>query len=249
METLLILINLKSRYLFEKIKNYLNLNILGIIMWVLKLKIKHDCTIGNRCEKYKIISYSMPLGNWKEKKYSFTAERHTLEGKPEAIKSFFSDIKKDKRVTNLEISGNTMFFIGKSKEKIPSYFYTQKMFFTKPVFVDGQGYEYWEVASHDRIVLTKFFNGLEKQHYEYFEMLQFKNIKLNNIYFPAIAPYLTDKQKEVFKLAVKEGYYDIPKRTDLKKLAEMMKISLATYQEHLKRAEAKIIPRLSDISK
>jgi len=213
-------------------------------MWVLKLKIKHNCTIGNRCKKFKIIAYSIPLGNWQEKGYSFTAERHTLEGKPEAIKKFLNDIKKDKRVTNLEISGNTMFFIGKSKERIPSSFYNQKMFFTKPVFVDENGYEYWEVASYDRSVLSKFLNGLEKQDYEHFEILQFKNIKLDNIYFPAIAPDLTEKQKKAFELAIKEGYYDIPKKTDLKKLAKIMKVSLATFQEHLKRAEAKIIPRL-----
>ena len=68
--------------------------------------------------------------------------------------------------------------------------------------------------------------------------------KLNNIYFPAIAPDLTDKQKRVFELAIENGYYDIPKRTDLKKLAQIMKIAIATYQEHLKRAEAKIIPKL-----
>jgi len=218
-------------------------------MWVLKLKIKHDCSIGNRCAKYMVMSYSIPLGNWQEKRYFLTSERHTLEGKPEAIKEFFNDIKKDKRVTNLEISGNTMFFIGKYKERIPSSFYSQKMFFTKPVFVDEQGYEYWEVASYDRRVLSNFLEQLEKQHYEHLEILLFKNIKLNNIYFPAIAPELTEKQKEAFELAVKEGYYDIPKRTDLIKLAKLIKISVATFQEHLKRAEAKIIPRLIYITK
>lgn len=216
-------------------------------MWLLKLKIKHDCTIGNRCEKFNVISYSIPLGNWKGNGYSFTSERHTLEGKPEAIRKFFSGIRKDKRVTNLEISGNTLFFIGKSREKIPSYFYTQKMFFTKPVFVDEQGYEYWEVASYDRNVLNKFLKGLKKQRYEHLQMLQFRNVKLDNIYFPAIAPDLTEKQKQVFELAVKEGYYDIPKRTDLKRLAKSMKLSIATYQEHLKRAEAKVIPRFKAI--
>ncbi|MBI2647572.1 helix-turn-helix domain-containing protein [Candidatus Woesearchaeota archaeon] len=140
-----------------------------------------------------------------------------------------------------------MFFIGKSKEKIPSSFYTQKIFFTKPVFVDKQGYEYWETASHDRNVLSEFLHGLEKQNYQHLEILQFKNIKLNNIYFPAIAPDLTEKQKRAFELAVEEGYYDIPKRIDLKKLAQIMKISLATYQEHLKRAEAKIVPKFKVI--
>ena len=56
---------------------------------------------------------------------------------------------------------------------------------------------------------------------------------------------LTDKQKHAFDLAVEHGYYGIPKRTDLAKLSRMMKISLATYQEHLRRAESKIIPSLN----
>jgi len=57
-------------------------------------------------------------------------------------------------------------------------------------------------------------------------------------------PPLTEKQKRAFELAIEQGYYDIPKRTDLKKLSKLMKVSLATFQEHLKRAEAKIIPKL-----
>jgi len=213
-------------------------------MWILKLKIKHDCTIGNRCEKYQVSSYSIPLGNWTEKGFSYTSERHTLEGDEKNIKKFIRDIKKDKRVECLEVDKNTLFFIGKSKnQKIPSSFYTSKMFFPKPVYVDKQGYEIWEVASWDRKVLTGFLEKLERQKGMKIEMLSFKDTKLNDVYFPSIMPKLTEKQKRAFELAVQEGYYDIPKRTDLNKLSKMMKISLATYQEHLKRAEAKVIPK------
>lgn len=213
-------------------------------MWVAKLKIKHDCTIGSRCEKFGAVAFSIPLGHWQENGFYLTSERHTVEGEPAALKKFFQDIRKDPRVTNLEISGNTLFFIGKTKERIPSSFHTQKLFFIKPVFVDKTGSEYWEIASHDRKVLKEFLDDLEMQNYERLELLQLKNIKLNNIYFPAIAPGLTEKQKRAFELAVEQGYYDIPKRADLRKLAQLMKISVATCQEHLKRAEAKVIPKL-----
>ena len=212
-------------------------------MWILKLRIKHDCTIGNRCEKFKCISYSLPLGNWKEKSFYYTSERHTIEGDQENINKFILDLRKEKRVTKLEVDKNTVFFIGRSKQANPSFFYTQKIFFVKPVYVDKNGYEYWEIGSWERKVLTDFINGLKKQKIE-LKLLYFKDTKLNNIYFPAIAPDLTDKQKRVFELAIENGYYDIPKRTDLIKLAKMMKVSIATYQEHLKKAEAKIIPKL-----
>lgn len=213
-------------------------------MWVLKLKLKHDCTIGDRCEEFNIISYSIPLGNWKQRNHNYTSERHTLEGENENIKRFIKDLKKDKRITKLEVDKNTLFFIGKSKESIPSSFYSQKMFFTKPVFVNEKGYEFWEIGSYKKSILSEFLKNLEKQDYNHLEVLKFKNIKLNNIYFPAIAPNLTDKQKEIFELAVRKGYYDIPKKTDLIKLAKIKNISVATFQEHLRRAESKIVPKL-----
>jgi len=213
-------------------------------MWILKLKIKHKCTIADRCEKYKVSAYSIPLGSWTEKQYNYVSGRHVLCGSPELIKKFVQSTKKDKKIAKVEISGNAIFLIEKSKEKIPSFFYIQKIFFTKPVFVDEKGYEYWEMAAYKKNILTEFWNKLKKEHYIFIEMQQLKNISLDNLYFPAVAPKLTEKQKTAFDLAVKEGYYDIPKRADLKKLSKIMKISLATYQEHLKRAESKIIPRL-----
>ena len=208
------------------------------------MKIKHDCTVGARCKKFKIISYSMFVGKWDEGKYHCVSERHTLEGEKESVERFFQDIRKDKRVTNLEISGNTMFFVSRSEKRTVGSLFSQKMFFTKPVFVDKEGYELWEIGSYDRNVLVNFSGDLKKENFEYFEILSFRNTKLDNVYFPAVAPELTEKQKRAFDLAVGEGYYDIPKRTELKKLARLMGISLATYQEHLKRAEAKVIPKV-----
>ena len=214
-------------------------------MRVLTLKIKHDCTIGTRCERFKVVSYSMSLGNWTERGYNYTSERHTIEGEPRNVKMFIGDLRKDKRLIHIEVDQNTVFFIARIKsEKIPTYFYTQRMFFVKPVYVNKEGYEFWEVASYDKAVLDKFLEGMQGQGYEHLEILSYKDVKLNNIYFPAIAPNLSEKQKKAFSLAVDEGYYDIPKRTELKKLASIMGLSLATYQEHLKRAEVKIIPKL-----
>ena len=187
-------------------------------MWLIKLKIKHDCTIGTRCKKFGVISYSIPLGNWSEKGFNFTSERHTLEGDEKNIKRFISDLKKDKRILNLEIDKNTLFFIGKTRnKKIPSSFYNQKMFFVKPVFVNKKGEEFWELASWDRKILEDFLGNLEKQKDIQSELLSFKNTKLNDVYFPAVMPQLTEKQKRAFELAIERGYYDIPKRTDLKK--------------------------------
>ena len=212
-------------------------------MWVSKLKIKHDCTIGNRCEKFKCVSYSMPLGNWHDKNYEYTTERHTIEGNENNVKEFLKDLKKDKRVVNVEISKNTFFFIGKrKKEKIPSSYWNSKIFFIKPVFVDKDGYEYWEIASWKREVITNFIKCLEREKGLTLDIQKIKEVKLDDIHFPHVMPKLSPKQKRAFELAVEHGYYKFPRKIGLKKLAKIMKVSVSTFQEHLRKAEEKIIP-------
>lgn len=52
---------------------------------------------------------------------------------------------------------------------------------------------------------------------------------------------LTDRQSEVLELAVAEGYYDVPRRTTHRDLAEMLDVAAGTVSEHLQRIESKII--------
>lgn len=60
---------------------------------------------------------------------------------------------------------------------------------------------------------------------------------------------LTDKQHEVFELACKYGYYDVPKKITLEELAAQIGISPPTIAEHLRKAEAKLFPALLKILK
>ena len=65
-----------------------------------------------------------------------------------------------------------------------------------------------------------------------------------DIYFSRLMPKLTDKQKRAVTLAWEYGYYRWPKKTDFGKLAKLMKVSVPTYREHLKKAEQKLMPDL-----
>jgi len=214
-------------------------------MWVLRLKIKHDCTIGNRCRKFKCVGFSLPLSSWKEKKGYYISQRHTIEGDKDKVNKFIQDLKKDKRIINVEISQNTIFFVEKRKgREIPAAHYNPKMFFVQPVFVDKQGYEYWELASWQKQVLMEFRKRLEKSKAMHILKIEkFRNEKLNTIYFPKIMPHLSEKQQEAYRLAVEFGYYSFPRHVDLGDLAREMKVTVSTFQEHLRRAEAKIMPK------
>lgn len=212
-------------------------------MWIVRLKIKHDCTIGKRCARFNCIAFSLSLSNWQDQQYYYTSQRHTIEGNKEGLNHFLTDLKTDPRVINLEISKNTLFFIEKrKKEKIPSSYYTPKMFFVKPIFVDRKGFEYWEMASWNKETLMSFVNGLKKEKEVELTIEKFQKVELDTVYFPKIMPKLSDKQREAYQLAIERGYYNFPRKIGLKELARGMKVTVSTYQEHLRKAEAKILP-------
>jgi predicted DNA binding protein len=215
-------------------------------MWVAKLKIKHDCTIANRCKKFRITAFSWGITHFEKHGKSYSYQMHHLIGEKENIKAFIEDLKKDKRVTNLEVEGNVIFFLEvRPKRIIPSSFYTPEMFYVKPVLVDTNGYETWELASAKRSKLTELIINLRKVEKDLeLKILRFSEAKLSDVYYPRIIPRLTKQQKKAFDLAVKYGYYSVPRRTDLKRLSKVMGVSVSTFQEHLRKAEARLIPDL-----
>ncbi len=210
-------------------------------MWIAKIKLKHDCIIGNRCKQFKVMMQSLDLAENKKDGKILTSSLHQLMGEPKNIAALVEDLKKDKRTEHAELNAKTLFLVESAAKKPVSQFMKRTIFALKPVIIDLQGYEHWEIAAHQKEELMKFIKVV-KPTVDEFELLSIKNTSLQNVYFPKVMPNLTDLQKKALELAVKEGYYAVPKKTNLRALAKMMKISLATYQKHLQKAEGKIIP-------
>lgn len=209
-------------------------------MWIAKLKLRHDCIIGNRCKTFKIMMQSLDLNEEKKNGKVLTSSIHQLIGDEKDIRKFVDSLRKDNRTNYLEFNEQTLFLV-ETADKKPVSEFSRKMFFVKPMIIDTKGYEHWEIASHKKEELMNFIQKVKPLADE-FELLSLKSTPLKNIYFPKIMPNLTVLQKKALELAVKEGYYEAPKKTNLRALAKLMKISLATYQKHLQRAESKVIP-------
>jgi len=207
-----------------------------------KFKIKHDCILGNRCEKYKVTLQSSNPIVYTEKGKVISSSMHYMSGHPEDLDSFIKDLKNDNKVISVERKSNMFFLLEKAKEKAVQ-FITPKLIFTKPVLQDTGGYETWEVASWERKEIENFVKKVEKS-FENYKLLKFIELKIDNIFFPRLMPNLTDKQKRAVELAIHEGYYLSPRRVGLRKLASIMNISLSTYEQHLRAAEEKLIPNL-----
>jgi len=215
-------------------------------MWYAKIKLRHDCFIGNRCKKFRCKSLGYPLEGYQDSGYYYFLHFEKLIGDEKNIKRFINDLKKDKCVANLEVTGNLLFFSYKTKNKDRMLFNThlKKVLYVKPIIVDETGYETLEVCTWDREVLNQFIAQTRKDAYklEDFKIEKIIQTDLNEVYFSKVMPELTITQSRALSLAIEFDYYGYPRKIELKDLAKKMKIALSTYREHLRIAERKVMP-------
>ncbi len=209
-------------------------------MWVLKLKSKTGkFFLGNCAIKYNIDLIGYPLSYYKDKKYLYLTTAGYIIGEEKNKKKLLKDIKKLKEVVNLEFHND----FGIVTTRQPLYtepIYNPKLIILRPMFLSHDGYHIWEIASWDKKSLLKIIKIAKKYHKA--EILKLKQEKVKRISFTTIFPGLSDKQKKAFELAILKGYYSYPRKIKLIELAKLMKISYSTFQEHLRRAEEKLIP-------
>ncbi len=214
-------------------------------MWIARFKIWHkNCLLRPRCVKYRITDLVYLINSWKDKKKFYYTELHILQGTEENKKKFIWDLKKEKSIKKLEKKGNYIFTL--NEEPLEKQYYTPvfdpKIIQVRPVVQRSDGYEDWEIASWDREALMKItevpiFNV---------EIKSIKETKLSDIFFPHIFPKISTKQKEAIELAIKNGYYEYPKKINLDGLAKIAKVKRQTFQENLRKAERKLIPFLTE---
>ncbi len=211
-------------------------------MWVLKLKLSHkNFLLGSLAYKFNVDLTGYPLGYYKDKKYLYLTMAGLVLGNEKNKKEFLNVLKKSNEFKNIEINGD--FIVAVAKQ--PLYLepaYNPKFIKPVPDFISHEGYHIWEMASWNKDELLPVIKIAEK--YYDGKILKLKKEKLSNISFTAFLPNLSDKQKKAFELAVTENYYSFPRKTNVHKLAKFMGISYSTYQEHLRRAESKLIPNL-----
>nr|WP_256335722.1 helix-turn-helix domain-containing protein [Halopenitus persicus] len=59
-------------------------------------------------------------------------------------------------------------------------------------------------------------------------------------------PSLSEGQQRALTLAVNSGYYEIPRGATTSEIADQMGVSRRTFEEHLRRAENKVVKNLLD---
>lgn len=227
-------------------ESFLYADMYPISMWQTKFLVYDEKGVySTRAKKFKIDIYGYPINYYSDKKYFYFVAIGFLEGEEKIKDSFIKDLEKDKRVHKIEY--NKSFFICVTKEtknresqRFVHLFYNPLLIRLKPTVIHVDGWEENEVGCFERKHLDEIFKVSEKKYK--LKLKYIKQAKIENIGILNVFPKLTDKQKTAIELAVKEGYYEYPRKTEVQKLAKFSKLSFSTFQEHLRRAENKLLP-------
>ncbi|MGV8150368.1 MAG: helix-turn-helix domain-containing protein [Candidatus Woesearchaeota archaeon] len=201
-----------------------------------------------RTEKFNVKLYYYALNNYVENGKIYVTSVGIIEGKNKEL--FFKSVSKDKKKHYFENNKNSFIFTYSEPLKSPraeaiKLAYNPKFVYIKPTLVDEKGFEHWEIACPERKELEMVINLAHKWGAVDFKVSYLKKQKFSSLMIVSPMPNLTDKQKQALDLAVENGYYGYPRKIKLEKLAQMMRLSLSTYQFHLAKAEQKVLPNIS----
>ncbi len=211
-------------------------------MWVAKFRVKHACVLASRCEKFGVECRGIVLNTWQEGGKTLVSSLLILGDAPKNIQTFLEDLEKDRQTRKIErVNENTIAYLNVSETgQNPSAHFDPKLFFLQPVFMDKTGHETWDVGAWEKATVTDFLEKVRKR-FDEFELLGLSESKLDKLFYRNVLPDLTDTQQRVFNSALHSGYYEYPRKIHLRRLAKNLKLSLATVQEHLRKAEAKLL--------
>jgi len=94
------------------------------------------------------------------------------------------------------------------------------------------GFEYWHVGVLERKTIAKLQKEIKK-------VGETKTLHIGEVDFAHTL--LSKQQKKVFQYAYQQGYYELPRKTTIAKIAHALKLNPSTVGEHLLKAENKMI--------
>ncbi|SEP03432.1 hypothetical protein SAMN04487948_11191 [Halogranum amylolyticum] len=115
----------------------------------------------------------------------------------------------------------------------------------QPPTIHRQGWEHYTVIAFDESDVRALLHDLETDRD--IEVLSKTAITEQQIPHSMLAPVdqlfenVTERQLAALRLALESGYYEQPRKTSLRELAEQTAVARSTYEEHLRKAENKIL--------
>jgi predicted DNA binding protein len=216
-------------------------------MWKAVFEGKHNtCIIAPLCKKHNVTDFVYLVNAWEERDSFYYSEAHILQGREEDKKRFARELKKEESMLKFEHKANFIITLERKPKWMAAYMplWDKRIIQTKPVVQKTDGTEHWEMACWDKDPLMQILERLPKE----FE-IRLKSItqtRIDEIFLPHVMPKLSERQKQAIDLAVKKGYYEFPRKANLDDLAHELGLKKPTLQQHLRIAEKKVVPFLTE---
>ena len=212
-------------------------------MWVLKLKVDASKQISSAlATKHRVAFAGNPLSYYKDKNWVYLITTGVLFGEEKDKEKLIKEINESDMFPKAEFSKDFAVVIMK-QPLFTEPLWDPRIIRLNPAIVNLENMDNtWSLASFEREPLEKVLKLANK--YMNAELIKFKQEKISNISFTKLIPEITDKQKRALELAIKNGYYEYPKKIKMEELAKIMGVSYSTYQAHLKKAEGKLLPQI-----
>jgi predicted DNA binding protein len=111
-----------------------------------------------------------------------------------------------------------------------------------------KGWEYYRIIAFRHEDLNKLWQLLEKKGFviEIVKKAPFDGFVASSLTLTADSLFsnLTEKQVDALLTAYNHGYYSLPRNASVTKIAEKRRIPRTTFQEHLQKAESKVLVSL-----
>ncbi len=204
-------------------------------MYKFSFKVRHkDCfetALSRRFPKHHITVVDIQSTHPKEKQYLYY-----ITGDAREFDTIITDLKRSKGYTltkEIERSKDTLLLLVILHQKR----YIQNVIqryngFLIDLHTVFEGYEYWHVGVVDRDSIKKMLGEFKK-------MGELKVLYIGKIEFANTL--LSKQQKKVFVFANENGYYEIPRKTTIVRIAKLLGLNPSTVGEHLLKAENKLI--------
>ncbi|NHI92372.1 MAG: hypothetical protein EAX96_07695 [Candidatus Lokiarchaeota archaeon] len=157
-----------------------------------------------------------------------------VEIKGDKFSSLLKKIKDHSSVSEsstISVSSSTVLVNVKTQEPLLLNLFNKEEIIVKYPITIKDGWAEWVFfASRERI--TSLFEDLKTKKIE---------IELKSIGKPHDRKILTERQREILDVALKSGYFEIPRRITLNKLAEKLNIAPSTLSEMIRKIHQKIL--------
>lgn len=208
-------------------------------------KVTHDCPLCDLSKKFP----RLKMFSWCNREHDVI---ELIVDKPDECSAVIDDVSKiDGMVEKSSNLHNAHFFVKKCfcrvEDSVTKIIDEFDLLQISPI-VYRHGWEYYRVIAFKHKDLKELMQKFEERGFK-FEILRkvdFDGFIASSLTLTADALFsdLTGKQMDALLTAYSNGYYNLPRKTNVKDIAIKKRVSRTTYQEHLKKAENKLVASL-----